>query len=817
MRRYLALLALAILPTAAAGQSTWQRSGFISTGVEHAANNTNSSKFSEYRDLDGTSLPLAFRYSAFNASGWFVDVAGADVTRLDQRMFLAAGNPGGLRIGASWSELPHNLSNKAVSPYTAVAPGRLDVAQTMAIPFRKLATAAADAPNVLRSDSVAALYAQAQSRPVGLQNQSRTAAVELRYNGVKAVDVSAGFTRRTRSGSRLGYGPIGDRPPRTLNIQFAEPLDNVTGDFNVAAEYVQPRYQIRAEYLLSRFENEIDVLEWRNTWASAPAGASFDTWDRAIGAWGRRPLAPDNKYQSATFTGGLALPLDSRLTATIARGLMEQDAALVPYAYHVDQLANKTLPRATADARMNTTHIAAEYFIAPLPRMNVRAFYRRFDLDNETTTSRWQYVTQDASNLNGSVSYKNMRTNAPVAWDRQNLGVETTLRFAPLRSSVVLGYEREAIDREHRQAEQVTENIVRASWRARPASWLSFRTSYLRGDRDAGVYDWRSPAGTYWYDPAVADNDDPRNTFSDHPDMRKYDMADRKRDRADFTMTLTPARSWSLSSSVRYRRDDFESDVQPVQPLLHLAVADREAITPGDQLGLLRSGSRQISADLMYMPGERLALNASMGYDVGTSDTRSIEFNENNKKNPGTVATASLGPWTRRSSQWTADMEDRTRYAGVGGSFDIIPGRVLANANYTVSLSSLDIDYAGFGVVNFDGVPFPDDNQFAFRTPEAVKQKTHTASASLSFPLVRAVAAQLGWQYESYVVRDWQQEPSAPQFEPVFSDLYLRDTSRSHQWGNRLFNMGSYLAPGFTGHVLHGGLSYTFGGRRPAL
>ena len=28
---------------------------------------------------------------------------------------------------------------------------------------------------------------------------------------------------------------------------------------------------------------------------------------------------------------------------------------------------------------------------------------------------------------------------------------------------------------------------------------------------------------------------------------------------------------------------------------------------------------------------------------------------------------------------------------------------------------------------------------------------------------------------------------------------WLRDTSRSHQWGNRLVNLGSYLAPGYDG------------------
>jgi MtrB/PioB family decaheme-associated outer membrane protein len=817
MRRLFALLMLAILPAAASGQGSWQTTGSITTGVQQVENNTNSSKLSEYRDLEGTSVPLAFRLRSFNQTGWFLEVSGTDVTRADRDLSLTVGKPGGFRIDALWSELPHNLSNKAVTPYTSLTSGRLDVAQTMAIPFKRLATAAADAPSVLMSDSVAAAYAQTYSRPLDVANHSRTGAMKMRYNGVRALEVSAGFARKTKTGSHLSYGPIGDRPPRTLNIQLAEPIDYVTSEFTAAAEYVRPRYQLRAEYLLSQFDNEIEVLEWRNVWASAPAGATFDTWDRAIGTWGRRPLAPDNRYQSAMFTGGLALPLDSRLTATVGRGVMEQDSELVPYAYQHDQLANAALPRSTAEAKMNTTQLGAEYFIAPMPRVNVRAFYRRFELENETKSSQWQYVTQDASNLNGTVSYKNQRTNLPVAWNRQNLGVETTLRFAQMRSSVVLGFEHETTDREHRQAERTTESTLRAAWRARPADWLSFRTSYQRANRDAGEYNWRSPADGYWYDAAQADNDDPRFAFSDHPDMRKYDMTDRTRDRVDVSVTLLPGQNWALTTGVRYRRDDHDSGVVPVQPLLGLAVADREAWTPGDQLGLLRSDARQVSADLMYMPEGRISLNASIGYDAGNSDTRSIEFNENNKKNPGTVATAALGPWTRAGSQWTAASEDRTLYAGLGATFDIVPGKVAGRANYAVTRADLDIEYAGFGVANYDGTAFPDDHQFAFRTPETVKQRSHAASASLNFPLARSISAQLGWQFESYTIRDWQQESATPQFEPVFSDLYLRDTSRSHQWGNRLFNMGSYLAPGFTGHVFHLGLNYTFGGRRPAL
>jgi hypothetical protein len=57
-----------------------------------------------------------------------------------------------------------------------------------------------------------------------------------------------------------------------------------------------------------------------------------------------------------------------------------------------------------------------------------------------------------------------------------------------------------------------------------------------------------------------------------------------------------------------------------------------------------------------------------------------------------------------------------------------------------------------------------------------------------------------GYGYERYRIDDWQQSATQEWVEPVGSEFLLRDTSRSHQWGNRLFNLGTYLAPGYDGH-----------------
>lgn len=819
MRRLFALLMIASVPAAASAQGL-QTSGTISTGLQQVTNNTNSSKFMEYRDLRDNKFPLGFNVTAFGASGLFYDASATNVTRRDQSLSFSFGDVGAWRFDAAWDELPHNFSNKAATPYTSAGPGILEVGTTMIVPFKKLATSGADAPRVVAVDTVAAAYARQYSKPVDLETQTRTGAFQLNYSGLDMLDFSFGYTRRMKEGSKLGYGPIGDRPPRTLNIQLPEPIDYVTNDVTAAVEFEKSIFNVRAEYLHSTFENEIDKLSWRNVWASPAPGATYDVWDRTVATYGVRPLPADNTYQNAIVTAGVSLPFDSRFTASYSAGRMEQDEALVPYAYQMDIVANKTLPRTTAEALMKTTNITADYSIVPLERVNVRAFYRRFDLENEMPEAHFQYVTQDATNTNGTVSYVNKRVSLPIAYDRQNLGGEATLRLGFMRSSLGLGFEQEVIGRENRQVEESTENILRATFSARPFNSVSLRAKYLRGDRDAGEYNWQEASHTYWYPLTEAnDNNNPQFTFEDHPDMRKFDMADRTRDQLKLTLGYTASDKLSISLDYSLRQDDYDSDVTAIQPLANsqAANADRTATTPGDQLGLLESKRTQYGIDMLYSPSDRLAVNISAGYDQGTAFQRGLEFNENNKANPGAINTATLGPWTRRGSQWTSDFDDRTTYAGLGLAYDVVPNKVSVSANYTLSLGEMDIVYGGFGVTNWDGTPFPVTHEFAFQTPAPVENNSHLADVSIDFPLMRGIGARLGWQYESYQLRDWSQSNATLQTEPVGTELFTRDTSRSFQWGNRLFNMGSYLAPGFTGHGLYFSLNYSFGGRPQAL
>ena len=783
--------------------------GSIASGALGLDNSTNSAKLTEYRDLRNNFFVPAMNFSmADRAAGWYFDLSGVNVSRDDQTIRVEAGVFGGWRLTADWVETPHNFSNRAVTPYLQGAPGRFTVPATVPITFKKLATSAADTAGVLASDDLIAAY-QANflaATPLAMQTNAGRFAGQWSATDGLALDVV--YDRRDKYGSRPTYGPIGDRPPRTLNIQLAEPVDYHTNEVTLAAEHQGGQYQLRGEYQYSDFANQVDTMQWQNVYTNGQPGATYDTWDRSVSVFGVRPLSPDNRYHNLAGMFGTNLPKDSRFSATVAYSLLEQDQKLLPYSYNHDQLAVKTLPRVSAEAAINTLNVVADYTVSPIPKLNLRAFFRSYDLNNDTPSGNWQYVTQDTSNLNGTVSYVNKRVSLPYAWNRRNAGVEGTWRL-PARTSLLMGFERESMNRDHREAD-TAENIFRATLRTRGTRWATFEARALVGARDGGDYHNTVTHEGYWYSQSDGvDNNNPALTFDNHPDMRRYDVSDRLRQQFDVRANFTPRELLALSAYVRYRHDDFASAVQPSQPLLGTGLAEQNAVSPGDQLGRLEDTRTRFGVDAFTEVKTGLSFNAFLNFDRGTALDRSLEFNENNKANPSAVATAELGPWTRATSQWMAEHDDETWSAGVGTTWQIAPEKVTLIADYTVSLAGIDINYSGFGVANFDGTPFPPNHQFAFSSPPTVSEDWHVVNLRLEIP-VRQMIVVTSYTYEKYGLDDWMQADAAPWVESLGADTLLRDTSRSFQWGNRLFNLGTYLAPRYSAHIGFVGFRYRF-------
>ncbi len=826
------LLLLAPVVAQAQEEAKIESSGEVTVGIQQMDVDPDSSKFNKNRDLeDGFNLYDLWFGLVDPNNGRYLDFQGTNLLQDDQSIRFGFGNYGSWGVVIDRNEIPHNLSNKAKTPYIDQGNGLLTLPSTSPIPNTNLAPTAAQAAAGMLTDNDAAtatwLSTTLHGVELGTQRDKTGATISITPHQDFKFRLSLSDERK--DGSNLTYGPIGDRPPRTLNAQLAEPIDYKTQELKFEAEYNRPTYQALFTYLLSGFENEIDTLRWQNPYVADVDGNGYDTWNAAhnIASFGQRALAPDNRYQNASLALGFDLPMASRLSATVAYGLMEQDETLLPYS--TSSLGSATafdstgiLPRTNADAEIDTLLFNADYSINPIERLNLRAFVRYYDLDNKTPQSNWWYVTDDTRGT-GNPSYKNKRVNLAYSFDQTNYGLDTSYNLPFWRTTLGLGYEREDIDREFREA-NTEENMLKASLKTRPTDWLTLRAKYLYGDRDGGDYNNTVTAQSYWYALADAgtDRDNPQFSFSNHPDMRKFDVSDRERDQFDLAATVMPKAGLDLTASYRYRKDDYASGVAATQPLLASGLGvtadDDAAATPGDQLGLLESKTQRYALDVSYAATERLTLNAFGSRETIESTQRGMEFNENNKLNPisfvPSLATNELGNWTRETSQWMAVTDDKTNTIGLGVGYEIIPGKLRLATDYTYSQGKVDIDYSGFGTlsaVNPDNT-LADTYQFAFRDPETVTHKQYNLNATLEYQFVKNLVFGLHYIYDRYKISDWMQESDTPWFESVGSEYLLRDTSdaTSTQWGNRLINLGSYLGPSYEAHFGAVTLTYRF-------
>lgn len=805
--------------------------------------NNNSSKFNEYRDLRNGFSIHSFKLDIFDpSSGWYLDFDGEKLLRDDQNIIFRLGNfDKRWNIVIDHNETPHRLSNKAMTPFLHQGGGLFTVPAQAAI--IKDGIDATGTPSLVPTaaqmainDALLARYIDAYLLPVSLGTQRNRTKATLNLLGLGKYKFHFTFLNENREGTRKTYGPLGDRPPRTINIQLPEPMEYITREFHANADYIGKRFQVRLNYLLSGFNNKIETLRWENVFFSPDSGSDFISSvpgaTRNISNFGQRTLAPDNISHSVSFSAGLDLPLESRLTATAVLGLMKQNMHLLPYSNSTlggDIAPNNgdglnwnnidKLPREKAEAEMQTIRFDVIYTINPISRLNLRPFFSYYKLDNNTPIDQWRYVTQDVAGTNGDVNYRSLRRNLPYAYEKQKFGIDIRHYISYWRTTMGLEYKRESIQRKYRETD-TDENIVRASVRTRPTNRLSLKAGYLYGDRKGDGYDYMVISQSYWYsfEQAANEVDNPQYLFGNHPDLRKYDVANRKRNELKLSATYIALDNLDMSASYRLRTDDFDSGVEKIAPLAGTNVplpnpADANALTPGQQLGLLRDARNNFSVNIQYIPSEKWTISIFADRETTDSDQRGMVYNENSRNKPSKASIQSptqLGPWTDPERHYTANSLEKSNTFGMGLGYEFIPEKLRLLTDLSLSLSNVDLEYSGYGsdaaYLGRDWETF----QFGFNSPATIKYNQHIFNASIEYNLLANLKFGLHYLYNRYVIEDWTQEPSGQWVEQVDSEFLLRDTSRDNRWGNRLISMGSYLAPGYVAHVGFLTMSYRF-------
>lgn len=717
-----------------------------------------SAKFQEYRDLrDGTGAGVEMHFRDGNR---LLNLVGRHLGLEDQDLAVDIGKAGEYLLAFALSETPHHYSFDSRSLYAGIGTSRLTISDRIQADLQS-STTPQDAAERIRGY----VEGSAQTVEIGLQRQK--VGVDFTLMSIDPFTLRLAASNESRDGVRPANGAFG-----LGNFEeLAWPVVDDTRDVRLTFEYAKPESRLYASgtYRVSSFDNHNSTLTFDNPYritdtSVGSVGATFANGPST----GLIALAPSNDYQEATVTSVLTrLPRKTTLSALFSVGFMRQNEALVPFSTNTaaelpgrnGQLFNATdpaaLPRATAEAAMNTVTAQVRLTSQPADRLHLVAQYRFFDLDNnETPFTMPAFIRADADVRRPATPGG---TYAPVlaAYNRHTANAEGSLDL-PADTRFTLGYTFERTNRDFREVEKMTDHRVKASLNTR-LSRLDLKASYERSVRDTSEYNFNQynvAQGNPLESPVL-------------PFLRKFDEAGRHRDEVQLIATTQITDALSLSGMALYGHDDFSES----------------------PFGLLEDDHRVYSVDASYSRTERLSVYASYSFEQYSSLQKARQWSPTGVSNPYTRETG-----FDSNSNWEARPTDDIRTASVGLDADLIPQRLRFNVAYVYSKSDGLINYASpLGVaandVNaFEPAPFTDVDDITF----------HSVNPELEYQIGERLALTAGYHYEQYAVSD-------------VSYRGFTHTPRNLAGGiNAGLLMGSYIFPPYDVNVFYTRLKASF-------
>ena len=456
-------------------------------------------RFADYRGLDddGFYLKLDGNARYLDEKGYYFDFYSDRLGLDSRRLEMRGGKQGSFELRAAYNEIPRYLGYGTVTPYLGVGSDTL----------------------VLPEDwSIAGGNAFMVPTDLDSKRKILNAGATVKLGG--SWRVLAEYERQKRDGTiRFGGGAFPFN-----GALFPAPLDYTTNLFEVGLEFTSKRGQARVDYSGSKFDNGFNSVTWDSPYA------------RGFGdEVSRSALAPDNKYQQLSLAGAYRFSKSFKLSGKAYWGKAKQNEPFLPYSVN-PRYDDLELPRQSLDGKLDTSmyNISGRAYWRVLDRLDLTARYKKDERKNKTPIDVYTPILLE-------VGESDPRSNRPYGYDRQQATVE--LRYRPTYSiRVNAGGKRATLKRTYQSVHKNTEDSYWGELQVTPWAWLDARLKYEDLNRDSTVYEQQ---GNY--------------DRLEHPLMRKYNMADRDRNRVTLQFDLFPVERLGVSLSY-YRTDDDYSD-----------------------------------------------------------------------------------------------------------------------------------------------------------------------------------------------------------------------------------------------------------------
>ncbi len=700
-------------------------SGKASFNVKSVDGERKSSKFLEYRDLpDGLSgsFELLFKKS----DKYFMEFKGYNISQDDQYVGVSGGRYGYFKFDLNYDKIPHRFAFDARTLYSGIGTGDLIYSDSMQSDLQNNATSLTDLALRL-SDYFAASY------PFDVEFIRENTNLDIDVMAFDPLNFKFSIGKEDRKGIRPYFGSFGFYNA----LELVEPIEYDTTNASLTMEFAKRPFYVNAGLHVSCFQNNIDTLIWDNPFrvddaSRAPFPSSYlnpyqlgPALINEASTTGLIDLPPDNEYQNFFITGTFELPMKGRILAKLAWGSLEQDDALYPYTSNTAIMGEQdlngdgtleffdawdvaNLPLRKADAEVDTTLYTLLFTIKPLNFMDIKARYRSYEYDNKGSVIHFPgYVRTDANWEDVEIATE------PSSWEKTTYGIDFGFDLFK-RSNLTVGYAQENIERIRREVADSDEDIFKVSFDTSPVSWMDLRFSYEMSERD-GDYDYTVP-----FHLLMEQGENPPQL----PWLRKYDEANRDRDRAQLLLTFYPIDDLILSGSFIHGKDDFKDSL----------------------FGLLEDKHRVYTFDIDYALKEAISLYAFYSLEKYENLEKARQWDPDDLGDPYIADTTPVS-----FCNWYGEAEDEIHTLGAGLRAATEDKKYGLNFWYSMSKAEGEILFS-----SPLGDSTNDINEFVpIAFEEVDNTKLQTFSVSLKRHLTSSLALAIGFLREKWEVEDF--------------------------------------------------------------
>jgi MtrB/PioB family decaheme-associated outer membrane protein len=535
-----------------------------------------SLRFGDYRGLDEKGFyaavdgDLHFR----NLDGRYFDMYARDLGYDSRQLEMRGGNQGFYELRFGWAEIPRYRGYGTQTPFIGAG------SDTLTLP--------ADWVPANTTGGMTALNSSLVPEPLKTQRKTLDAGVTLKF--ARNWSVRADYQRQKKEGTRtLGAGMYFSN----ASI-LPTPVDFTTDLFDIGLAWAGKRAQVELGFIGSYFDNGESSLTWQNPFSAAPEHQAF-----------RAALEPDNEFYQFNLSAAFAVTQRIRLSGQAVIGRMTQDEAFLPYTIN-PIYSDLVLPRESLDGKVDvsTYNLTGKLSARLNKRLSFTARGKWDERENKTPVDTYTPVVTDllqvAERYNLPYSYKREQYSADLRWRA----------FPVLRLGA--GGRQHNIDRTLQAVERTKETTWWGEAKMSPWQIAQLRLKMETSDRDVSDY-------------LQGENGVP----VDHPLFRKFNQADRERDRVLIELDLMPAMAVGINLSYFQASSDYDNS----------------------EIGLQESDDESWTLNLSYAAGSKVNFYAFLTRD-------DIDAELTNTAGSSTML-------------WNAKTRDRITTIGVGMSSEI--------------------------------------------------------------------------------------------------------------------------------------------------